>query len=476
MFNPFFYINFTEFIVCFLFMIFLILVYISKKNINNSENIIYKNILFWTSFSLILSIFSNLIIYYNNIKLTSFCNRLFYGCVVCWLYFLLLYLTIITNEHRENFYNFLNKNIKKVLLISYLFLGIVYSVFLINDYDSFVIENGILVEISGFLITYYYVILISLTIVGVSSVIINHKNTSKKKLLPFYIIIPVGLVAIVFGILFPRLAFIQTFFTLISYLMYHTIENPDVKMLNELELAKNAAEKSNNAKSEFLSSMSHELRTPLNAIIGLTDIMSQSNDIDELHSDLDDIKSASVNLLELVDGIFDINRLESNDVEIHNSYYNLKELLNDLIIYNKNRIGSKNIEFKSRIADDLPDTLYGDKEKIRTIINNLVSNAIKYTDEGLVELDVSCLHIKDRFNLRIVVSDTGRGIKEEDLDKLFDKFYRSEENRDSSIEGTGLGLSITKSLVELMDGKITVNSNYGEGTSFTVTIYQKLAE
>ena len=126
------------------------------------------------------------------------------------------------------------------------------------------------------------------------------------------------------------------------------------------------------------------------------------------------------------------------------------------------------------IADDIPTMLYGDREKVKVILDNILSNAVKYTDEGFIELNVSSLINKDKCNIKITVSDTGKGIKEEDMDKLYDRFYRSEENKDSDIEGTGLGLSITKSLIELMNGKITVNSSEGEGTTFLISITQSI--
>ena len=128
------------------------------------------------------------------------------------------------------------------------------------------------------------------------------------------------------------------------------------------------------------------------------------------------------------------------------------------------------------IDESIPSTLYGDREKVKVILNNLLSNSVKYTDHGFIELNISSLVYKDKCNLRITVSDTGKGIKEEDMDKLYDRFYRSEENKDSDIEGTGLGLSITKSLVELLEGKITVNSTEGEGSSFTITLSQVIVD
>ena len=140
------------------------------------------------------------------------------------------------------------------------------------------------------------------------------------------------------------------------------------------------------------------------------------------------------------------------------------------------RIGEKPIEFRCRFSDDLPATLNGDKNKIKSIITNLLTNAVKYTDNGYIEFNVDCINKDHICNLRISVSDSGKGISDTEVDKIFDKFYRSDENKDSDISGTGLGLSITKSLVELMNGKITVNSTEGMGSTFMVTLSQNIVE
>ena len=260
---------------------------------------------------------------------------------------------------------------------------------------------------------------------------------------------------------------------IIMYFTIFTFDNPDLKLVNELSLAKQQAEKSSKAKSEFLASMSHELRTPLNAIVRLSSLIKGEENIDDIYRDADDILKASNNLLELVDGILNINMLDASNIDLEEKEYNPKDLFDSLSKITKMRIGSKSIELKYSYSDSIPTTLIGDVDKIRIMISNLLINAVKYTNDGYINLNVDCITNKNTIDLKIIVSDTGKGIKKKDINNIFEKFYRSKEDKDSNIEGTGLCLAIVKSIVDLMDGDIEVNSVYGENTTFTVSLTQK---
>ena len=205
-------------------------------------------------------------------------------------------------------------------------------------------------------------------------------------------------------------------------------------------------------------------------------MIKSSSDVEDIHNDTDDIIMASQNLLELVEGILDINKLEANKMDIVDGEYNPREVFDSLVKMMKIRLGTKPIEFRYNYNDQLPEKLFGDKDKIKQITSNLISNAIKYTEEGSVDFNVDSEIKDDDCLLKIIVTDTGRGIKDDQKEYLFTKFYRLEEDKDSDIEGTGLGLAITKSLVELMNGKISVNSVLGEGSTFTVNLTQKVKD
>ena len=465
-------INFAFDFCCMVFLVFLIGIYMSKSNANNIDNKIYRQLLLWDFLSILFNTLYPIFCINHFMKISFILSKIYCFCLMFFFYTLAVYIIIIAKQHDKEFIKKLeDKNSLFSMII--LLIGVILCIpSLFLPADMKLMPNEIV--ITGPNLIYLTGLQGFLALVAVVIIIIFRKQMDKSKLIPFYVLGIFAAVALTVSSFFPTLVSVIIIQTVITYLMYHTIENPDMKMVSELTLAKTQAEKASQVKSEFLASMSHELRTPLNAIICLTDISISSNDILEMHNDLSDIKTSSLKLLELVDGILLSNNIDNNSVEINNNNYNFKELINDIIHNTNVLLANKNVQFKALISDDIPVMLNGDREKVKVILNNILSNAVKYTEEGSIELNISSLVNKDKCNLKITVSDTGKGIKEEDLDKLYDRFYRSEENKDSDIEGTGLGLSITKSLVELMDGKITVNSTEGIGTTFLVTITQNI--
>jgi len=244
----------------------------------------------------------------------------------------------------------------------------------------------------------------------------------------------------------------------------------DITMRKEMEDAVRAASQ---AKSAFLANMSHELRTPLNVVIGLTDSMLENDTLDrDIADNLAKISNAGSTLLSIVNDILDISKIESGKLELVPVEYQMSSLLSDVITLVVTRIGEKPISFALDINDDLPNILYGDDLRVKQIFNNLLSNAIKYTRKGTVKLSVICQRNDKDLSMEIAVSDTGIGIREEDIKKLFSEYNQVDTHANRSIEGTGLGLAITKRLSEMMGGGISVESVYGEGTTFRVNIQQ----
>ena len=236
---------------------------------------------------------------------------------------------------------------------------------------------------------------------------------------------------------------------------------------------KEAAETNSRYKSTFLANMSHEMRTPLNVIVGLTDLRMEDKKLPtEVYEDLRKINSAGSLLLGIVNDILDISKIEAGKLELMEDDYHTASMLNDIITLNMIRIESKPVKFKVEISDDFPGRLHGDELRIKQIFNNLLSNAFKYTKEGTVTLRVSIERRNKNMILSAVISDTGIGIKPEDIKKLFSDYNQVDTKANRKIEGTGLGLSITRKLVEAMDGVINVESVYGAGSTFSVSLRQ----
>jgi signal transduction histidine kinase/DNA-binding response OmpR family regulator/HAMP domain-containing protein len=240
---------------------------------------------------------------------------------------------------------------------------------------------------------------------------------------------------------------------------------------NDMALDMQAA---NQAKSNFLAKMSHEMRTPLNAVLGLSELTMDAGGLDEeAEMNLSRIYNAGATLLSTVNDILDISKIEAGKLELLPAEYDIPSLINDTVTQSTMRVGEKPIHFILDLNPNLPTRLYGDDIRTKQIFNNLLSNAFKYTNEGVVQLTVSCEREGEAVWMTIRVSDTGIGIKSENISTLFSDYTQLDKIYHREIEGTGLGLPITKKIAEMMDGSISVESEYGKGSVFTVRIKQK---
>ena len=452
------------------YSILLSIAYFSKERMDNYENKIYKWILI-DGLMLLIMEFVNTIAYYALPETYAKIELRFYLMMfVGYLELLSIYIEVISRTKED-----VEKNWKKIIGFHSIVFAFCTLLIWTGDITYVTSKYGLGADGTATMwpCAFDAVICLILWIINIKR---NARKISKVKYIPFFAYLVGSLALGAVQVQFPGFLLITPLINFTNSILYFTVENPDMKIINQLTLAKSSAEKASRAKTEFLSSMSHEIRTPLNAVIGFSECIKSAPTLEDAQEDANEIVKASNTLLELVNGIIDFSKIEDGNLEVQEVSYKPREVFSSLAKLVTPKMNEKKISFSLFISKNVPETLFGDKENLRKILTNLLTNAYKYTEKGSVLFSINAENKTDKTKLIISVKDTGHGIKQENIEGIFKSFERLEEDKDGVTSGTGLGLAITKQLVNTMKGKIDVDSVYGEGTTFTVEIEQKIEQ
>ncbi len=391
---------------------------------------------------------------------------------IIWSTWLIIYISSLKKEYKTLKELFKSNAFYIILMIISLILCGV-SIYLKPNY--FVDSDKLIAYQNGKDLYFTYIVNIVYSGLLVIYMIYKKEKLDFSKKIIVFLFAFLSLIGIIISWVNPSVSINSSIMGLVIALIYFTMENPDLKIINELEKDKEEANEASKAKTDFLSNMSHDIRTPMNAIIGFSESLLTENMPINQKNEVQSIYDAASTLLGIINNILDVSRIESGKEEKKETTYEMRKIIMQLSSVITAKLDQNKVKLNINISSDVPKFMIGDELKIYQILMNILSNAAKYTDEGHIDFNITSENVGDMATVKFSVADTGIGIKESDYDKLFVKFSRihNQENY-NEVEGTGLGLVITKKLVELLGGTISFTSKYKVGTTFTVVLPQKI--
>ena len=463
------------------FLVVLIMTYYSKEMLNNTKSKFFRMMLITLLIFCVSEILEILLAKYLEIEILSrIVWRIHCSLGFLWMGLFFQYSNVLLE-------NIKNSTIKDAILSStktkiyaiICVVGVACMLFMpyVGTKDMIVVDDMKFFE--GFLM--YATTIYGIFMVGSVSLITFTKKdrgdlTSFKRLL-FYMA-TITIVLMIIEIIYKNISLFPILFTIVTYLLYFLVENPDLAIIEEINDAQGNIEKSSQTKTDFLSNMTYEIKTPMNLIMGLCDELSNMPTFNqtEAKEDIKQIVESGNNLLDIINNILDISKIETGQEALLEKDYNINDIITNIINITKSKIGSKPVKLIVNIDQGISSVLNGDSSKLYQALLNIAANAARYTDVGRVTITLTSTKSNGIETLLFKISDTGAGIKDEDKPKIFSKGSRLENATEAEVEGSGLGLAITKQYVEALGGKVWFESQYQVGSTFYVEVPQKIVD
>ena len=445
-------ISITASIFSFIYIVLVTLVYFSKGRIKNKENMIYTNILITSLIGIFLDSISGLL-YLNGYNSDSvfyqFLTKLILLFYVVWDMMMLEYIIVISKQQEK---------VDKYLKITNILIFVFGTIMILSPLK--IVSDGVNAHPEGFGILIMYVITLALTIIIIYALIKNYKHLKSKKYLPLFLYLFFGILMLIVQNLTGTLL-ITSVDIFITILMFFTIENPDMRMIQELHKSKEISDNANEEKTLFLFNMTQEIREVTNKINDAADIILDSKDYEEIYDSARDIKAKSSTFANATNEIMDMSLVDATTIKIYNNKYNVKNLIKQLVNVYGDICKNKELKFRTNVDHDIPDILYGDGINLKEVLNTILSNSTKYTTKGYIEFSVNTIIKNDICRLIFTIEDSGTGIKSEDINKI------KIDNK---------SLSKANKLITMMNGTMLISSDYGVGTKVKVILDQKIGE
>lgn len=463
-------------VACFIVVGFLAVMFFSAKR---EKTILHRLFSLLITSLMIHLVFDSITVYtVNNMDtvpkfVNDLCHRFFLATMLLTLNFVCMYVSCIIHEEENK--REMTKKAKLVRSIITLYVVVSEILIFVTPITYVETPKGNYEKGIGAAIIYASVTIFLLYMI--INVATHIKVIHPRKRVSIITAIAVEIIASVLTALDFSLLLTGLGLTLMVLAFYITLENPDIRLVEQVREEKKKAEDANASKSKFISIVSHEMRTPMNAVVGMTELLLKDNPTESQEKYLKNIQSSGKAMVQILNDVLDMSKLEAGKLEVICEPYNIYDVLSDVRMIIENRIGSKPIELIYDIDERISENLDGDALRIRQIFINLLNNAVKFTENGEIRLSMEYISSNDTdYTIRFAVKDTGQGIKEEDLGKLFKAFSQVDTKKNHNKEGTGMGLSISSDLIAIMGGQLEVASVYGEWTEFFFTITQGIVE